>query len=311
LTSNPNSGGFRWLNQGLAQTEPWPILRHVYVIAEIGINHNGDFEIVRQLIDLAKSAGCDAVKFQKRTIDVVYSADVLAAPRESPWGTNTRDQKEALELSEGDYDKIDNYCKKIGLDWFASAWDVDSQRFLTKYDLPYNKIASPMLTHEELLEYVAEERKPTFLSTGMSTWEQIDRAVDIFDRHSCPIVLMHTVSEYPAPEEHLNLRLMAELRSRYNRPVGYSGHESTMVPSVIAAAMGAVAIERHITLDRAMYGTDQSASLEKRGLEMMVGYIRTIPMVLGDGLKSVTETEDKNATKLRYWKPTFRRQAER
>jgi N-acetylneuraminate synthase len=305
------SNGFPWLAQDLAQAEPWPIVRHVYVIAEIGINHNGDFDIARQLIDLAKSAGCDAVKFQKRTIDVVYNADVLEAPRESPWGTTTRHQKEALELSEGDYDKIDDYCKTIGIDWFASAWDVGSQHFLSKYDLPYNKIASPMLTHEQLLECVATELKPTFLSTGMSTWEQIDRAVEIFDQHNCPIVLMHTVSEYPAHEEHLNLRLMAELRSRYNRPVGYSGHESTMVPSVIAAVMGAVAIERHISLDRAMYGTDQSASLEKRGLEMMVGYIRTIPMVLGDGQKSVTETEDKNAAKLRYWKPTFRTQAER
>ena len=305
------SGGVPWLDQDLAQAEPWPIVRHVYVIAEIGINHNGDLDIVRQLIDLAKSAGCDAVKFQKRTIDVVYTADALAAPRESPWGTTTRQQKEALELSESDYDKIDDLCREAEIDWFASAWDVTSQAFLAKYNLPYNKIASPMLTHEELLEFVAAEHKPTFVSTGMSTWEQIDRAVETFDKHDCPIVLMHSVSEYPAHEEHLNLRLMAELKRRYGRPVGYSGHESTMIPSVIAAAMGAVAIERHITLDRAMYGTDQSASLEKRGLEMMVGYIRTIPMVLGDGQKRVSEAEIKNAKKLRYWGPTFRSQAKR
>jgi N-acetylneuraminate synthase len=282
----------------------------VYVIAEIGINHNGDRDVVRQLIDLAKSAGCDAVKFQKRSVDVVYPPDVLATPRESPWGTTTRDQKEALELGEDDYDNIDVYCKEVGIDWFASAWDVASQRFLRKYDLPYNKIASPMLTHEELLECVAGEGKPTFLSTGMSVWEDVDRAVEIFDRHGCPIVLMHTVSEYPAREETLNLRLMNELRLRYNRPVGYSGHEATMIPSVIAAVMGAVAIERHITIDRAMYGTDQAASLEKRGLEMMVGYIRTIPAVLGDGLKRMSDGEDKNAAKLRYWRPTFGSQAQ-
>ena len=286
-------------------------MSHVYVIAEIGINHNGDLDIVRQLIDLAKSAGCDAVKFQKRTIEVVYAAEVLASPRESPWGTTTRHQKEALELDEVDYDEIDAYCRTVGIDWFASAWDVASQHFLRKYDLPYNKIASPMLTHDELLEAVAAEHKPTLLSTGMSTWEQIDRAVEIFDHHNCPIVLMHTVSEYPAREETLNLRLMNELRRRYNRPVGYSGHESSMIPSVIAAVMGAVAIERHITIDRAMYGTDQAASLEKRGLEMMVGYVRTIPAVLGDGQKRVSEGEGKNAAKLRYWGPTLRAQAER
>jgi N-acetylneuraminate synthase len=305
LPSKQGSEKSRWLAEELIQAEPWPIARHVYVIAEIGINHNGDLEIVRQLIDLAKSAGCDAVKFQKRTIDIVYAPDVLAAPRESPWGTTTRHQKEALELDEKAYNDIDAHCREVGIDWFASAWDVDSQRFLRKYDLPYNKIASPMVTHNDLLECVAGERKPTFLSTGMSTWEEIDHAVEVFDKHGCPIVLMHSVSEYPAHEEHLNLSVIGELRRRYGRPVGYSGHEATMVPSVIAAAMGAVAIERHITLDRAMYGSDQSASLEKRGLEMMVGYIRTIPIVLGDGQKTISEAELKNAGKLRYWGPSF------
>jgi len=287
----------------LVQEQPYPIARHVFVIAEIGINHNGDIEIAKGLIDLAKAAGCDAVKFQKRTVELVYPKEVLDSPRESPWGSTQRDQKMALELSPDEYDEIDAYCTSIGIEWFASAWDVKSQHFLRKYGLRYNKIASPMLTHIELLQAVAEEQKPTFVSTGMSTWEDIDRAVQVFVRHECPIVLMHTVSEYPAPEASLNLRVMHELRKRYGVPVGYSGHEATMVPSVIAAAMGAVAIERHVTLDRAMYGTDQAASIEKRGLEMLVGYVRTIPLVAGDGVKRVSDVELKNASKLRYWRP--------
>jgi N-acetylneuraminate synthase len=287
----------------LVQEHPYPIARHAFVIAEVGINHNGDVEIAKRLIDLAKAAGCDAVKFQKRTVEIVYPKEVLDAPRESPWGMTQRDQKLALELSTEEYDAIDAHCASIGIEWFASAWDVESQHFLRKYGLRYSKIASPMLTHLELLETVAEERKVTFVSTGMSSWEEIDQAVRIFERHECPIVLMHTVSEYPAPEASLNLRVMHELRERYGLPVGYSGHEATMVPSVLAAAMGAVAIERHITLDRAMYGTDQAASIEKRGLEMLVGYVRTIPLVAGDGVKRLSEAELKNAAKLRYWRP--------
>jgi N-acetylneuraminate synthase len=287
----------------LVQEEPYPIARHVFVIAEVGINHNGDIEIAKGLIDLAKAAGCDAVKFQKRTVGLVYSKEALESPRESPWGTTQRDQKMALELSPDAYNAIDAHCASIGIEWFASAWDVESQHFLRGYRLRYNKIASPMLTHLDLLNAVAEERKVTFVSTGMSTWEDIGRAVEVFQRHDCPIVLMHTVSEYPAPEASLNLRVMHELRKRYGVPVGYSGHEATMVPSVLAAAMGAVAIERHVTLDRAMYGTDQAASIEKRGLEMLVGYVRTIPLVVGDGVKRVSDVELKNAAKLRYWRP--------
>ena len=295
---------FRFATE-LLQDEPWSIARHVLIIAEIGINHNGDVGIAKRLIDTAKAAGCDVVKFQKRTIDLVYTKESLDSPRESPWGTTQREQKEALEFGKEEYDEIDAYCRGVGIDWFASPWDVPSQNFLRKYNLKYNKIASAMLTHLDLLQAVAEEGRVTFVSTGMSTYEQIDAAVDIFRKHDCPFVLMHTVSEYPAHESTLNLRVLHELRRRYECPVGYSGHEVTMMPSMIAAALGAVAVERHISLDRSMYGSDQAASLEKRGLELMVSYIRTIPEVLGDGVKRISSTEDKNATKLRYWGPSF------
>ncbi len=284
----------------LLQTEPFPISKHVFLIAEIGINHNGSIDIAKKLIELSKGCGFDAVKFQKRTIDIVYTKDVLDTPRESPWGTTTRQQKEGLEFGEKEFDQIDAFCKEIGIEWFASAWDVPSQKFFQKYKLNYNKIASAMLTHTDLLQEVANERRVTFISTGMSTYEQIDEAVKIFKKADCPIVLMHTISEYPADESTLNLNCIHELRKRYHCPVGYSGHEVTVAPSVIAASMGAVAIERHVTLDRSMYGSDQSASLEKRGMEMLSGYIRTIPVVMGDGVKKITAGEAKVAQKLRY-----------
>ncbi|MDA2936656.1 N-acetylneuraminate synthase family protein [Acidobacteria bacterium AH-259-A15] len=287
----------------LIQEDPWPIARHVLVVAEIGINHNGSVKIAKQLIDMAKGAGCDAVKFQKRTIDIVYTKEFLDSPRESPWGTTQREQKEALEFGEKEYDEIDAYCRSVGIDWFASAWDLPSQLFLRQYNVKYNKIASALLTHVDLLKAVAEERKPSFISTGMSTYEQIDQSVEIFRGHHCPFVLMHTVSEYPAAESILNLRCINELRTRYRCPVGYSGHEVTMIPGVLATMMGAVAVERHITLDRAMYGSDQAPSLEKRGLELLVSYLRTIPIVMGNGVKIVTSAELANAKKLRYWGP--------
>jgi len=286
---------------GLIQEEPWPISRHVFIAAEIGINHNGNVEIAKRLIDMAKDAGCDAVKFQKRTCEIVYTKEFLDSPRESPWGMTQRAQKEALEFGKREYDEIDAHCKARGIEWFASAWDVPSQLFLRQYDLRYNKIASAMIAHTDLLDRVAEERKMTFISTGMASYEEIDRAVGTFKYHHCPFVLMHCVAEYPAAEAGLNLRHMVELRQRYNCLVGYSGHEVTMVPGVLAAMMGAVAVERHITLDRAMYGSDQAASLEKRGLEMLVGYIRTIPLALGDGVRRITSVEAMNSKKLRYY----------
>lgn len=279
------------------------IPEHTCVIAEIGINHNGDLDIARQLIDMAKRCGCDAVKFQKRTLDIVYTKELLDSPRESPWGTTQREQKEGIEFDEADYDQIDAYCKQVGIEWFASAWDIPSQKFLRKYNLKHNKVASALVTYPEFLEVVAEEKRPTFLSTGMCTYEEIDSAVAIFEKHGCPLTLLHTVSEYPASENVLNIACMHDLRDRYGLPVGYSGHEASVSPSVIAAAQGAVAIERHITLDRAMYGSDQSASLEEAGLRDMVAMIRKIPVVLGDGKKRITAKEAGVAGKLRYWKP--------
>ncbi|MBF0369427.1 MAG: N-acetylneuraminate synthase family protein [Magnetococcales bacterium] len=277
------------------------LARHIYVIGEIGINHNGDLKLAKKLIDLAKVAGCDAVKFQKRTLDIVYTQELLDSPRESPWGTTQREQKEGLEFGRADYDEIHDYCQQVGIDWFASAWDIPSQEFLRPYDLKFNKIASAMTTHLEFVEVVAAEGKPTFLSTGMCTLEEIEAAVALFKKHNCPFVLMHTVSEYPSPEETLNLKLIPELQNRFDCPVGYSGHESSVSPSLMAAMMGIVALERHITLDRAMYGSDQAASLEAAGLITLVAQLRKIPVVMGDGVKKSTPVEDKVAGKLRYW----------
>ena len=274
----------------------------VFMIAEIGINHNGDVEIAKKLIDMAKDCGCDAVKFQKRTIDIVYSKEFLDSPRESPWGTTQRAQKEALEFGKEEYDIIDDYCRQQEIDWFASAWDIESQLFLRQYNLKYNKVASPMLTYIPLLEVIAEEGKHTFMSTGMSTYDDIDKAVDIFRKHECPFTLMHCQSTYPAPEEGLNLLCIKALRERYNCDVGYSGHEVSPMPSVIAATLGAVAIERHITLDRAMYGSDQAASLGDRGLEILVKVVKRMPVWVGDGIKRVTLGEQANADKLRYFR---------
>lgn len=292
-----------WQPEGATRDERYSVAPHVYVIAEIGINHNGDLGIAKGLIDMAHAAGCDAVKFQKRTIDIVYSPEVLDAPRESPWGTTQRAQKEGLEFGQKEYDEIDAYCRGLGIDWFASAWDVQSQKFLRKYDLPFNKVASAMTTNREFLEAVASEKRPTFVSTGMCEWEEVQAAVDIFKSYGCPIILMHTVSEYPCPEESLNLLVLEEMRKRFGLPVGYSGHEPSVSPSVMAVVLGAVAVERHITLDRAMYGSDQSASLEEPGLRSLVSQIRKVPAVLGDGVKRTTPGEKKVAEKLRYWTP--------
>ncbi|MCF8506966.1 MAG: N-acetylneuraminate synthase family protein [Caulobacter sp.] len=285
----------------LAQVAPWPIPRRVFVIAEIGINHNGSVDLAKQLIDMAKRAGCDAVKFQKRTIDIVYTEQMLDSPRESPWGTTQRAQKEGLEFGRREYDEIDAHCKAAGIEWFASAWDIPSLEFMRPYDLRYNKIASAMMTHRAFVEAVAAEKKPTFISTGMCGWDEVDAVVALFREAGCPFVLMHTVSEYPASEDILNLGVINALRQRYGCPVGYSGHEASVSPSVVAAVMGAVAVERHVTLDRAMYGSDQAASLERPGLESLVAQIRKIPVMLGGGDKTCTEGEMSVAGKLRYW----------
>ena len=283
------------------KSNPWPIIKHVFIIGEIGINHNGDIEIAKKLIDMAKSAGCDAVKFQKRTLDIVYTPKLLDSPRESPWGSTQREQKEGLEFGATEYNEIDRYCKEQEIEWFASAWDLPSQEFLKTYNCKFNKIASAMTTHKKFIEVVALEGKPTFISVGMCAYRDIEFAVNIFRKHKCPFTLMHTVSEYPAPEERLNLLGIIDLRERFKCPVGYSGHEASVSPSLIAATIGATAIERHITLERAMYGSDQAASLEAPGLRQLVTQVRKIPIAMGVKEKQITDGEMIAAKKLRYW----------
>ena len=273
----------------------------VFVIAEIGINHNGDINLAKELISASKESGANAVKFQKRTVDIVYTQDYLNEPRESPWGKTQREQKEGLEFNKKDYDEIDSFCKEIEIDWFASAWDIESQNFLKNYELKFNKVASAMTTNIDFIKVVAEEKIPTFLSTGMCTMEEIDQAVSIFKKEECPLVLMHTCSEYPADIKNLNLQFIRTLKETFSLNVGYSGHESSVTPSTFAVAMGAVAVERHITMDRAMYGSDQSASLEPLGFKNMTEKIRMFNLVHGDGVKKITEEEQKIAEKLRYW----------
>ena len=275
--------------------------RDVFIIAEIGINHNGDLQLAKDLMKMAKDSGCDAVKFQKRTIDIVYTKEFLEESRESPWGTTQREQKEGLEFNESDYGEIDSYAKELDIIWFASAWDIPSQDFLKQFNVPYNKIASAMTTNLEFVEHVAKEGKPTFVSTGMTTLEEIENTVNIFKKHNCPITLMHTNSEYPSPEENLNLNCIITLKEKFNIPIGYSGHEPSVSPSLVAACLGATAIERHITKDRSSYGSDQAASLESSGLKNLVDMVRKLPVVLGDGVKLITDEEKKIAKKLRYW----------
>ena len=272
----------------------------VFITAEIGINHNGDIEIAKKLIDMAKQCGCDAVKFQKRTVEKVYSKEVLDAPRESPWGTTTKEQKLGLEFNKKEYDVIDSYCKEKQIDWYASAWDKDSQLFLRQYNLKYNKIASAMLTNLELAEIVADEKKKTFISTGMSTMDQIKQIVEIFHKKNCPFELMHSNSSYPTKFEEANLKCITTLKKEFGCDVGYSGHENaSYIVCIPAVMLGATSIERHITLDRSMYGSDQSASLEKAGLERLVRDIRRIDSILGDGAKRVWDSEKPVMKKLR------------
>lgn len=274
-------------------------MRRTFVIAEIGINHNGSMEIAKELIDWAAVSDCDAVKFQKRTVEKVYSKEELDRYRESPWGTTNREQKMGLEFGKEEYDEIDRYCKEKKIEWFASAWDIDSQRFLSQYDLKYNKIASAMLTNMEFLEAVAKERKYTFISTGMSSLSEIDIAVEVFKRNECPFELVHCNSTYPMKNEDANLLMIQTLRERYQCKVGYSGHEIGRIVSFAAAVMGATSIERHITLDRAMYGSDQAASLEVQDLVKLVKDIRSLPAIMGDGEKNLSEGELEVRKKLR------------
>jgi len=271
----------------------------IFIIAEIGINHNGEFEIVKDLIDVAVEAGADAVKFQKRTIDLVYTKEYLDSHRESPWGTTQREQKEGLEFGLDEYKEIDRYCNKKKIEWFASAWDLESQKFLKQFNLNHNKIGSAMIVYEDLLKEVASEGKHTFISTGMSTEEDITKAVKIFRSTNCPFTLMHCISTYPMKDEDANLNAINTLRKKYNCDVGYSGHEVGLAISYAAAAIGITSLERHITLNRAMYGSDQSASVEPAGFRKLVGTIRMIEKAMGDGRLGYLETEVPIAQNLR------------
>ena len=268
-----------------------------YIIAEIGINHNGDIELAKRLIAVASAAGCNAVKFQKRTVDVVYTPEELAKPRESPFGTTNGDLKRALEFGVSDYEEIDAYCKSLDIPWLLSCWDEPSLDLMRRFDLPCFKIASALLTDDALLRKTRAMGKPVILSTGMSTSGEIDHAVAVLGKQD--LILLHSCSAYPAQYEELNLRVIPKMRERYGVPVGYSGHETGIPSSVAAVVLGGCSVERHITLDRAMWGSDHAASLEPNGITRLVRDIRLIERSLGDGVKRVYESEIPVLNKLR------------
>lgn len=268
-----------------------------FIVAEIGINHNGDIDMAKRLISVAVAAGCDAVKFQKRTVAVVYTPDELAKPRENPFGPTNGDLKYGLEFEQEEYQEIDAFCKSVKMRWFASPWDEASVDFLEYFDLPVYKIASASLTDDNLLRYVRRTGKPIILSTGMSTYEEIDHAVEVLNKQD--LVLLHATSTYPASYDELNLRAIPVMAARYGVPVGYSGHETGIPTSVCAAALGACCVERHITLDRAGWGSDQAASLEPNGITRLVRDIHLWEQAKGDGIKRVFEREVPIIKKLR------------
>lgn len=268
-----------------------------YVIAEIGINHNGDVDLAKRLISVAIAAGCDAVKFQKRTVDVVYSAEELARPRESPFGTTNGELKYGLELDYYDYQEIDAYCRASKITWFASCWDEKSVDFIERFNVPCYKIASASLTDDNLLRHTRAIGKPVILSTGMSTIEEIDHAVEVLGKEN--LILLHACSTYPAYYNELNLRAIPAMRERYKIPIGYSGHETGIPSTVAATVLGACCVERHITMDRSMWGSDHAASLEPNGMSRVVRDIRLVEQSMGDGVKRVFEREQPIIKKLR------------
>ena len=272
-----------------------------FIIAELGINHNGNLSIANKMIDECVFAKVNAVKFQKRDVNIVYSKEMLDQKRQSPWGTTQREQKEGLEFGESEYDEIDKYCKQKRIEWFASAWDLNSLNFLKKYNLKYNKVASAMIVDQAFLEEVAKQKKYTFISTGMCSYKHIDVAVKIFRQYKCEFELMHCISAYPFDDKIANLNLIPELKKRYNCKVGYSGHEKGgLAISYAAVALGSSSLERHFTLDRTMYGSDQAASISKRGLIDLVGGIRSIEKAINGSLnKEILEIEIPMAKKLR------------
>jgi N-acetylneuraminate synthase len=267
------------------------------VLAEIGINHNGDVEVAKKLIDVAAFAGCEAVKFQKRTVDVVYTSEELAKPRESPFGDTNGDLKRGLEFGQAAYDQIDAYCRNKGIAWTASCWDEGSVDFIDRFDPPFYKIASASLTDDALLRHTRSKGKPIVLSTGMSTIDQIDHAVDVLGKDE--LILLHCCSTYPAQYPELNLNVIPVLRERYRVPIGYSGHETGIASSVAAAVLGACIVERHVTLDRSLWGSDHAASLEPNGIMRVIRDIRLVETALGDGVKTVLPSEIPVMQKLR------------
>lgn len=273
-----------------------------FLIGEIGINHNGSLKLAKKLIELASEAGFDAVKFQKRDPDISTPENQKYKLRQTPWGEMTYlDYKKKIEFGHKEFEEIKKFCKKKKIIWFASAWDIASQKFIRKYNLKYNKIASAMLTNLDLIEKVAEEKKLTFISTGMSTLKDIEKAIKIFKKKKCKYVLMHCVSTYPCPIENLNLKMILTLKKRFKCEVGYSGHESSVSPSIIAYMLGARYIERHITLDRSMWGTDQAASLSENGMKNLSNILNKSTLVIGDGVKRLLKQEKEMLKKFKYW----------
>ena len=268
-----------------------------YIIAEIGINHNGSVNLAKKMIDIAVTTGCDAVKFQKRTVDVVYTKEELAKERKSVFGNTNGDLKRGLEFGEAEYKEIDKYCKEKGIMWFASCWDEKSVDFIDKFDVPCYKIASASLTDDNLLKYTKSKGKPILLSTGMSTLEEIRHAVEVLGKDN--LIIYHCTSTYPSNADEMNLLAIEELKKEFDCPIGYSGHERGVTPSVLAVALGACSVERHITVDRTNWGSDQAASLEMAGLYHMVRDIRQVPSLLGNGKKVVYSRELPIIEKLR------------
>ncbi len=278
------------------------IADHIHFIAEAGINHNGDLETAKKLILMAKESGADSVKFQKRSPDICVPENQKNKRRDTPWGEMAYlDYKKRIEFGLEEYQEIDSYSKEIGIPWSASAWDFESLEFLENFSLPYHKIPSALNTHHDFIRAVASTNRPIVISAGMASIVEISSFVKILKDSNSDFTILHTVSTYPAREEDLNLAFMSTIREQFEVPVGYSGHESSITPSLVAAVLGAEIIERHITLDRSMWGTDHAASLEEEGLRRLVSMIRKVPITVGDGAREVLEEEKMIASKMRYW----------